>query len=49
MLGASATDKSGKVRVAMKMLSIEERPISDGEVSIPEGFKKMSDVLKAKK
>jgi len=49
MLGASATDKSGKTLVAMKMLSVEERAVSDNEVSIPEGFKKMSDVLKAKK
>ncbi len=48
-LGAWAKDASGATAVEMHILSIEPGKVADSELAIPEGFAKMSDVLKKKK
>ncbi|MEI6875570.1 MAG: DUF4412 domain-containing protein [Spirochaetota bacterium] len=48
-LGATAKDASGSTVVEMRLIGIAPRKIDPKEVAIPEGFSKMSDVLKAKK
>jgi hypothetical protein len=48
-LGATAKDASGKVTLEMRVLAIDPGKVDAKDVAIPEGFAKMSDVLKTKK
>lgn len=48
-LSATARDASGRVTLEMRVLAIEPGKVDAKDVAIPEGFAKMSDVLKAKK